>query len=402
MIDKSATHVRTKVNPSRTERNLQWHCLKVLAQNEHIMLANRKRVPTLLMDEFNLCRKALDPIPVEFRIAHLARDRRKGELIKAVPGEPDWTDSKWTILPEAASYERIWLECARALLHTNPQVHGCYTGLTLEPKEGTAVWMDAYLAACRRGDPKFELVFHTVWEIRPNPPCGGCIGGDNLVLIGTAAGAPAPAAGAPPAVKRVRDVRAGDVVACEGGFSAVVAAWGIPAGEACPMVRLRGVWLTPDHPVLDPATGRWCRADALAQPEVPRDVDCVYNLAVEARGGVLVAAGPDEPGSDEAAGGAGGGGAAACEAVVCCTLGQPVPGMPDAVWGTEVILAWMRAQPGWPNLHARAPLLRGPEPAAAAAADHPAGAGERMLGAAEGAGGGRWHAAAAVAPAAQG
>ena len=155
------------------------------------------------------------------------------------------------------------------------------------------------------------------------------------------------------------------------------------------MVRLRGVWLTPDHPVLDAAAGLWCRADALAPPEVLRGVDCVYNLAVESRGGVLVSAGPEETAA---------GGAEAGETVVCCSLGQPVPRMPDAVWGTEVILAWMRAQAGWPNLHARVPLLHWPE---VVAANDSAGSGERALIASDGTSGGQWR-AAAVAAAVQG
>jgi hypothetical protein len=372
LVDKTVTHVRTKITPSR-KPTLQWLCLQVLAQNERAVPQIRKRLPSHLLEEFDLCRKGVIPIPIEFRIANLAYDSRKQTLVKALPGVPNRTGKVWRILPEAASYELIWHECARILLPTNPTVPDCFTGLSLEPQQGAAAFMDEYLAACRRGDAKFALLFDYVWEIRRQPRySGGCLAGDNAVLV-------APAAGHGAVAKLVRDVRAGDVVACEGGYAPVVAAWRIPAGEARPMVRLRGVWLTPDHPVLDPAAGRWCRADALAPAEVLRDVDGVYNLAVETRRGVLVAAGPAEG----AAAGAGGGAAPAEEAVVCCTLGQGVPGMADAVWGTEVILAWMRTHPAWPNLVAPAPHL--PAPAAAA---HGLGGG-----------GGRWPTASGAAPA---
>jgi hypothetical protein len=324
-----------------------------LAQNEHIMLQNRKRVPSLLLEEYELFRKEVFPIPIAFRIAHVAYDSRTEKLVKRAPREPDWTGKVWSILPERPSYEHIWLQCARILLPTNPKVPDCFTGLCLEPHQGAAAFMDDYLAACRRRDANFQLLFGHVWEIRQERRYGGCIAGDNLVRV-------APGRGAPAAAKLVREVRAGDVVACEGGYAAVVAAWAIPVGEACPMVRLRGVWLTPDHPVLDPASGRWCRADALAPPAVPRVAECVYNLAVETRRGVLVAGGGEAGAEGEAAAEGGGG------AVVCCTLGQGVPGMADAVWGTEVILAWMRSQPAWPHLRAPAPLLRPPAPAAVA------------------------------------
>ncbi len=362
LVDKTVTHVRTKKTPPRKEPNLQWLCLQVLAQNENIMRQNRKSLPSHLMVEYLSCRNEIIPIPVEFRIAHLAYDTWENKLVKAVPGAPDWAGRVWRFLPEAPSYGLIWSQCAGILLPTNPTVRGCHTGLALEPQQGAATFMDEYLAACRRRDAKFDLLFDYVWQIA-KVIYGGCIAGDNVVL---AARGP----GAPPAPRRVRDVRAGDVVACEGGYAAVEAAWGIPVGEARPMVRLRGVWLTPDHPVLDPASGRWRRADALAPPAALREADCVYNLAVESRRGVLVAAGPEE----EAA--AGGGGAPAEEAVVCCTLGQGVPGMADAVWGTDLILAWMRAQPAWPNLIAPLPQLRAPE-AAAAAAHGIGGGGER-------------------------
>lgn len=115
------------------------------------------------------------------------------------------------------------------------------------------------------------------------------------------------------------------------------------------------VWLTPDHPVLTP-NGRWCPADILAPAPVNQPVDAFFNLAFNLvvgldRGVLLFPAGGGEEPVEEA--------------LVCCTLGQAVPGMPDPVWGARVILYWYWAQLGWPNIAAPIPHLRPPSSSAA-------------------------------------
>ena len=347
MLDKTALHARTKPIPDRKESSLQDVCLRVLAKLDR-SAQEREVLPPHLLERLSALRTEIIPIPIEYRLAHLARGET-GEPI-VFKAKVDWTAKVWRFRPNATSYELIWRKCARTIIKTRPTTTR-RTGLCLEPEQGAAAFMADYLAACRRRDRKFIVTFDHAWEVRSQPRVrGGCLGGDNAVLVRS----PVAAAGGEPlgwTHRLVRDVRAGDVVLCDGGAAAVVAAWRAPAGPACSMVLLRGVWLTPDHPVLDTAAGRWCRADAIAPPPQPTDADSVYNLAVETSRGVLVVAGP---------GTAAAGDGPANEPVVCATLGQAVPGMEDPVWGTPLILAWMRAQPGWPNLSADIPLLGGP------------------------------------------
>jgi hypothetical protein len=347
LMDKTAVHVRTTVVPPRSDTTLQALCLRVLAKTDSIPL-ERDILPSHLLEDLKSRRKEIFPIPIECRILFVAQNYRTGKNIKAPSGDTAWTKkSFWRICPKSVSYEKIWLECARKLVPSVPTAH--LSGLCLEPEQGTAAFMAEYLVACCRCDRNFKMTIHHVWEIDDSPRYGGCIGGNNVLFVRPAAH-PAVSNGSillPAEPRLVRDVRAGDVVVCEAGDSTVIATWRAPSDEpARPMVSVRDVWLTPDHPVLA-SDGRWCRADELAPRSELRETDAVYNFAVSSLSGVIVAA----PGATSPAG-----------SVVCCTLGQAVPSMADAVWGTPIILAWMRAQPDWPDLDAPIPLLR-PVPA---------------------------------------
>jgi hypothetical protein len=269
-----------------------------------------------------------------------------------------WKTRTWTLRPPALSYRAIWLACARELLPSRPGSLPARTvaALSLEPADGPAAFLRAYAAACRRGEPRFPLLFDRVWRAAPAPPAsrsrggGICLGGDGAVLVRAAGGW---------AARAVRDLAPGDVVACAGGGSAaVVATWRLdaPAG-GLRMCLVRGVWLTPDHPVRAPC-GRWCRADALA-PAAPRRAAAVHNLAVAGLRPILVA---PPPAAAAAAADADAGARLEREGgVACATLGQAVPGLADPLWGSPSIVAWMSRQPGWPALR-RVPPPPAPRP----------------------------------------
>mmetsp|Transcript_54492 Transcript_54492/g.129444 ORF Transcript_54492/g.129444 Transcript_54492/m.129444 type:complete len:162 (+) Transcript_54492:162-647(+) len=141
---------------------------------------------------------------------------------------------------------------------------------------------------------------------------------------------------------RVRDLAVGDQVQVPGGgVAAVAAVWRLDVGRSIPMSSIDGVLLTPDHPVC--VAGAWHTAGAVAAPaEV--EVDTVYNFALAPPCSLLVRRGGD---AADANGSKHKNGETYLE---CCTLGMPVPGIPEPVWGSEEILDVMRAMPGYPNL----------------------------------------------------
>ncbi|KAJ1636931.1 hypothetical protein T492DRAFT_956142 [Pavlovales sp. CCMP2436] len=172
-----------------------------------------------------------------------------------------------------------------------------------------------YVAACERGDVSFKLEIDNVWTCRDYNPC---FGGDSVVLM--AAGGHVP----------IRDLAVSDSVQVPGGTAKVAAVWRAHVGRSIPMSCIDGVLLTPDHPVF--VAGIWLTAGEVAAPtEV--EVDSVYNFALTAPCSLFVRGSLHAEGHIE-----------------CCTLGMPVPGFPEPVWGTEKIFDKMRALPDYPNV----------------------------------------------------
>ena len=187
----------------------------------------------------------------------------------------------------------------------------------------TSKILDEYTAACERGDAFFgHHIEQRIWScemLSPGErfPVMGCFGGDSQVLL---------AAGAH---KLVRELAVGDSVQVAGGGSAQVdAIWRCDAGRLVPVCTIDGVLLTPDHPVC--IGGVWSRADRVIAP-VARVVDAVFNFALSAEHNIMVRAGPES-----------------AQHLECCTLGMPVPGIPEPLWGTDAIFDHIRRLPGYP------------------------------------------------------
>lgn len=220
--------------------------------------------------------------------------------------------------------------------------HGLY--VSAEPSKPLGLLLKQYAAACRDNKDSFavslEHVFH-VLDTRPPP----CLGGDGLVLL------------ADGTHKAVRSVAVGDRVATYSqpwraglplsllGSATVTATWRSEVGRDRDMVRLRGVFVTPDHPVcLQGSFPGWVRPDSAHDAEAVF-IDAVFSLLLDEPAGVLLCA------PAGAAGGDGAEAAGAREYVTACTLGQALPGpCHDAVWGTSEIADLMRSHPRFPHV----------------------------------------------------
>jgi len=198
-----------------------------------------------------------------------------------------------------------------------------FADVRIAGREKQANIAERYVAACERGDASFQLKIGKVWtcEDRVN---GVCFGGDSEVLM-TEGGH-----------QLVRDLAVGDCVMVPGGTAKVAAVWRAHVGRSIPMTGcidtscIDGVLLTPDHPVF--VDGIWLTAGEVAAPtEV--EVDSVYNFALTALCSLFVRGSLHAEGNIE-----------------CCTLGMPVPGFPEPVWGTEKIFDKMRALRDYPNV----------------------------------------------------
>lgn len=177
--------------------------------------------------------------------------------------------------------------------------------------------VDDYAAACQRGDASFEIKIKSVWECshRGNLVC---FGGDSKVLMANGSH------------KLVRDLGVGEQVAVPSeGITKVTAVWCAQVGRVIPMVSINGVLLTPDHPVC--VNGAWKKAIEIGAP-TEMYMDAVYNFALTSSHSLWVRGGHSD------------------EYVHCCTLGKPVPGIPEPLWGSNKIFKAMRAMPGYPNV----------------------------------------------------
>mmetsp|Transcript_62859 Transcript_62859/g.148099 ORF Transcript_62859/g.148099 Transcript_62859/m.148099 type:complete len:356 (+) Transcript_62859:373-1440(+) len=198
--------------------------------------------------------------------------------------------------------------------------------------DNPARMMKGYERACRNGDAGFEVAFQNVWTCSDYNPC---IGGDNRVLL------------AGGAHKLVRDVCVGDTVSIAGAGSGtesatVTATWRSRVNRRIAMVSVKGVLLTPDHPVCH--NGTWCLPASLSPPET-LFVDAVFNFALSAGHCLMLLPGnASGEGAAESVEISDGG------YVQCCTLGKDVPGMPDPLWGTARIFEAIRTVAGYPAM----------------------------------------------------
>ena len=126
----------------------------------------------------------------------------------------------------------------------------------------------------------------------------------------------------------VRNVAVDDQIAVPGGKATISAVWRANVGRCIPMVSINGVLLTPDHPVED--SDAWQKATEITAP-TEMYVDAIYNFALTSSHSLWVKAGTGKY-------------------VHCCTLGKPIPGIPEPLWGSDEIFAVMREMPGFPNL----------------------------------------------------
>ena len=177
--------------------------------------------------------------------------------------------------------------------------------------------VDEYAAACRRSDASFEIKIKSVWECSHRGTLV-CFGGESEVLMSNGSH------------ELVRNLAVGDQVAVPSdGMAKVTAVWCAQVGRIIPMVSINGVLLTPDHPIC--ANGIWKKAIEIGSP-TGMYMDAVYNFALASSHSLWVRSGHSN------------------EYVHCCTLGKPVPGIPEPVWGSNKIFEVMRAMPGYPNL----------------------------------------------------
>ena len=175
--------------------------------------------------------------------------------------------------------------------------------------------IDAYAEACERGDASFKLEINRVWKCYFHGP-GICFGGGGEVLM------------ADGTHTLVRNVAVDDQIAVPGGTATISAVWRANVGRCIPMVSINGVLLTPDHPVKD--SDAWQKATEITAP-TEMYVDAIYNFALTSSHSLWVKAGTGKY-------------------VHCCTLGKPIPGIPEPLWGSDEIFAVMREMPGFPNL----------------------------------------------------
>ena len=178
-------------------------------------------------------------------------------------------------------------EARRAIIFSNIRFLGKPNGIITK-----------YRAACANQDATFKIEIDQVWTCEDRT-AGVCFGGDSEVLM------------ADGGHTLVRHLAVGDSVKVHGGTTTVAAVWRAHVGGPRPMSSIDGVLLTPDHPVC--IDGVWSTAGAFAEP-TEIDVDSVFNFALASRSSLLVRSGPD-----------------AVAFVECCTLGQPVPGIPEPV-----------------------------------------------------------------------
>ena len=175
--------------------------------------------------------------------------------------------------------------------------------------------IDAYAEACERGHASFKLKIDRVWKCCfQGPPI--CFGGGGEVLM------------ADGTHKLVRNVAVDDQILVPGGTATISAVWRANVGRRIPMVSINGVLLTPDHPVKD--SNAWQKATEITAP-TEMYVDAIYNFALTSSHSLWVKAGTGKY-------------------VHCCTLGKPIPGIPEPLWGSDEIFAVMREMPGFPNL----------------------------------------------------
>ena len=179
-----------------------------------------------------------------------------------------------------------------------------------------------YITACRDGAKDFTFELSGIFRYIERPTGPICFGGDGEALLSDGQH------------KRIRDLVVGDSVKLPGpGSSAasIVAVWRARVERPIPMASLLGVKLTPDHPVC--VGGAWRRPDELVKPCVAF-VDAVYNFALSEGHSLLVRALGCGPTAH----------------VHCCTLGKPVPGIPEPLWGSDQIFEELVTLPGYPNV----------------------------------------------------
>jgi hypothetical protein len=191
----------------------------------------------------------------------------------------------------------------RSKIFSNVRILGAGSGITSK-----------YRAACTRGDASFKLEIDQAWTCEDHSP-PVCFGGDTEIMM------------ADGGHTRARHLAVGDSVKVTGGTATVEVVWRAHVGGQHPMSSIDGVLLTPDHPVC--VDGVWSTAGEVAAPS-DMHVDSVYNFGLSSPRSVLVRG--------------------ATAHVECCTLGQPVPGIFEPVWGSAKIFDEMRAMPGFPNL----------------------------------------------------
>ena len=111
----------------------------------------------------------------------------------------------------------------------------------------------------------------------------------------------------------------------------MAAVWRLHVGRRRTMSSIAGALLTPDHPVC--VNGAWRTAGEVAAPaEV--DVDSVYNFALTPPRSLLVRGDPfisQLPQAHHLSYRGSHAGPHATAHDECCTLGQPVPGIPEPV-----------------------------------------------------------------------
>lgn len=147
--------------------------------------------------------------------------------------------------------------------------------------------------------------------------------------------------------KRVCDLAPGDALApASPGLvgDAVEAVWRseplLPGSSVQAVALAGGVRVTADHPVWNAVSQAWVLPGDHPEAAPAQPLSTLFNVLLQGRGPLRLFP----------ATWAGSSSSSSSSGILVCTLGMPVPGLPDEHWGGEPVVATMREDPHWPAL----------------------------------------------------
>jgi hypothetical protein len=172
---------RTKPVAPRKETTLMGACMQTIARQQRLIPSlDTDVLPENLKEEIRTRIDEVVPIPIHFRVRHaLAHRADTGLCSIQTDADAHWKAQTWILHPPALSYCSIWRACARELrrrIRPAALPDKTVAVLDLEPDGGAAGFLRAYAAACRDGEPRFDLRYDHVWRTVDEcfPACRRC------------------------------------------------------------------------------------------------------------------------------------------------------------------------------------------------------------------------------------